>query len=326
MNQKNRVTIIIGTLLVFLFVQPVSACTIFMASSGTEVLAGNNEDWYTINSYIQFVPGEEGEYGQVYFGTSEWYAEGGMNTMGLFYDAAAIPAVQMNDHPEKIWQSNWPPVIMLESCANVSEAIQMFNSSRFDTSISYQLLVADSNGDAAVFAPGDDGEWRYILKDSEEFLVVTNFNLAISPNYSGRLRYNTATNMLEEMGSNLTADYFTTILDAVHNPTGGGIETIYSNICDLVNRDVYLFYSHNFDQVVKFNLEEELEQGVHLYKIADLFLEDATSTISTSTQSSIQPQESSGLIVTVTFFTGGSIIGLIVIGLISRRIQRKSYS
>lgn len=325
MNQKNRVTLIVGTLLAFLFVQPASACTIFMATSGDEVLAGNNEDWYTINSYIQFVPGYGGAYGQVYVGTSEWYAEGGMNTMGLFYDVAAIPEIEMNDHLEKSTRSDWPPVVMLETCANVSEAIQFFNNSRFDTTIWYQFLVADRNGDAAVFAPGADGEWHFILKGSEEFLVVTNFNLEINADYTGGVRYNTATNMLEDMGSNLTVEYFTTILDAVHNPTGGGIETIYSNICDLVNGDVYLFYSHNYDRVLRFNLEEELEQGAHLYKIADLFPDIVTSSTTTTTQPSPQSPDSSSLIITLSALVGGSMIGIITLGLISRRMQRKSY-
>lgn len=296
-----------------------------MATSGDEVLAGNNEDWYTINSYIQFVPGYGGACGQVYVGTSEWYAEGGMNTMGLFYDVAAIPEVEMNDHPEKSTRSDWPPVVMLETCANVSEAIRFFNNSRFDTTIWYQFLVADRNGDAAVFAPGSDGEWHFIMKGSDEFLVVTNFNLEINPDYAGCTRYNTATNMLENMGTNLTVEYFTTILDEVHNPTGGGIETIYSNICDLTNGEIYLFYSHDFNHVVRFNLEEELEQGPHQYKIADLFPIDETSSTSTTTQIGTLPLDSSELVITISFIFGGSLIGLLVVGLISRRMKQKRY-
>jgi hypothetical protein len=262
-----------------------------MATSGNDVLTGNNEDWYTIDSYIQFVPGYGGAYGQVFVGTSEWYAEGGMNTMGLFYDVAAIPEVEMNDHPEKSTRSDWPPVVMLETCADVSEAIQFFNNSRFDTTIWYQFLVADRNGDAAVFAPGADGEWHFILKGSEEFLVVTNFNLEITPDYTGCVRYNTATDMLEDMDSNLTVEYFTAILETVHNPEGGGIETIYSNICDLVNGNIY----------------------------------EVTTSTSTTSQSGTQPPVDSGLIVTLSALVGGSIIGLVVIGIISRRMQRNSY-
>ncbi|MHA2080019.1 MAG: hypothetical protein ACW99H_02625 [Candidatus Thorarchaeota archaeon] len=325
MNHKKCVVYIVTLFIAFLLIQPVSACTIFMATSGNDVLTGNNEDWYTIDSYIQFVPGYGGAYGQVFVGTSEWYAEGGMNTMGLFYDVAAIPEVEMNDHPEKSTRSDWPPVVMLETCADVSEAIQFFNNSRFDTTIWYQFLVADRNGDAAVFAPGADGEWHFILKGSEEFLVVTNFNLEITPDYTGCVRYNTATDMLEDMDSNLTVEYFTAILETVHNPEGGGIETIYSNICDLVNGNIYLFYSHNFDQLVRFNLEEELEKGPHQYKISDLFINEVTTSTSTTSQSGTQPPVDSGLIVTLSALVGGSIIGLVVIGIISRRMQRNSY-
>lgn len=317
-----RTSLLLILLLSLFLVQPVSACTIFMASSGDDVLAGNNEDWYPINSYIQFIPGDEEEFGQVYFGTSEWYAEGGMNTAGLFYDAAAIPEVTMNDHPEKSSQPNWPPVTMLESCANLSEAIQLFNSSRFDTSISWQLLVADGNGDAAVFAPGSDGEWHFISRDTADFLVVTNFNLAITPDYTGSLRYNTATNMLEEMGPNLSVEYFTSILDAVHNHAGGGSETIYSNICDLVNKEIYLFYNQDFSQTLRFNLEEELLQGPHLYKMADLFPEvetTSTTTSSTTTTETTQPPSNPSFSVAIPAMLGGALFGLMVIGFFSRR-------
>jgi len=320
MKQMSRIAFFVGTLVIFGLIQSVSACTIFMASSGDGVLAGNNEDWYIVDSYIQFIPGDEGEYGQVYFGTTEWYAEGGMNTEGLFYDVAAIAAVAMNDHPEKSWLSKWPPVVMLESCKNVSEAIQLFNSSRFDTSISYQLLVADRNGDAVVFAPGADGEWHFLLKDSEEYLVVTNFNLETNPDYTGCIRYNTATNMLEDMGLNLSIEYFTEILEAVHNPPGGGSETIYSNICDLVNGDIYLFYMNDYSSFVQFDLEEELELGSHLYKIENLFPEETSSvtTVPTSSSTHMPPEES--LIITVVGLVGGAAIGLVALFLISRRM------
>ena len=103
----QRSTVLLVTLSLFVCIQPVLGCTIFTASDGFSVLAGNNEDWHNVDTYIQFVPASEGKNGQMYFGTDDWYAEGGMNTEGLFYDAAALSAVDLNVKPLPILK---PPI------------------------------------------------------------------------------------------------------------------------------------------------------------------------------------------------------------------------
>jgi tetratricopeptide (TPR) repeat protein len=47
--------------------------------------------------------------------------------------------------------------------------------------------------------------------------------------------------------------------------------TVYSNICDLKNGIFYLYNFHNFEEVVKFKLEEELKKGRKVYDIPSLF-------------------------------------------------------
>ena len=47
--------------------------------------------------------------------------------------------------------------------------------------------------------------------------------------------------------------------------------TFYSNVYDLVRRDVYLWLNHDFDTVVQFNLAEELEKGSHRHDLPEFF-------------------------------------------------------
>ena len=106
---------------------------------------------------------------------------------------------------------------------------------------------------------GLDGEFAFTRKLSSHYLVSTNFNLANYDNgYYPCSRYITATNMLASITEevDLTVDACRDILDAVHQE--GVYATKYSNIFDLVNLEIHLFYNHNFDKMVSLDLMEEL--------------------------------------------------------------------
>jgi hypothetical protein len=65
-----------------------------------------------------------------------------------------------------------------------------------------------------------------------------------------------------------SVDLFRDILDAVQNAAGG---TTYSNIYDLNQRIVYVYFFHDFEYEVVFDLDEELANGAHFYELPDLF-------------------------------------------------------
>ena len=48
-------------------------------------------------------------------------------------------------------------------------------------------------------------------------------------------------------------------------------KTLYSNIYDLKNGLVYLYYLHDFDNEVIFDLSEELKKGRHYFELPSLF-------------------------------------------------------
>ncbi|MBU7028053.1 MAG: hypothetical protein HXS48_14050 [Theionarchaea archaeon] len=74
--------------------------------------------------------------------------------------------------------------------------------------------------------------------------------------------------MLEEIEheGGLSIDFFESILDAIH-VEGIFLNTAFSYIFDLQSGDVYAYYFHQFEDVVEFNLVEELAHD-------PLFLDD----------------------------------------------------
>jgi hypothetical protein len=66
-----------------------------------------------------------------------------------------------------------------------------------------------------------------------------------------------------------SVELFRGILADTHQEAPG--PTLYSDIYDLRNRVVYIYYFHDFENVVVFDLAAELARGFHFYRLASLF-------------------------------------------------------
>ena len=67
-----------------------------------------------------------------------------------------------------------------------------------------------------------------------------------------------------------TVAYFRDILNATHRENFVA-RTLYSNIYNLTNGLIYLYYLHDFDNEVVFNLSEELKRGCRYFELPSLF-------------------------------------------------------
>jgi len=256
------------------------SCTIFAASFGNTVLYGNNEDYNNPNTYYWVRPSGEGTYGGLFVGFDNLFAQGGVNEKGLAFDFNALPEAPLNPHPEL--PDAGPLTAMRriqETCATVEEVIEVAQSYNWGTSLRWQVLVADATGDAVVMSAGPDGELAFTRKaPGDGYLASTNFNRANPDNAynSGPCwRYETAVRMLDriEGEEDLTVEYFGSILDSVHVESATG-NTLYSNVFDLKNGLVHLYYWHQFDEMVTLNVAEELAKAPSPTRIRDLFSQE----------------------------------------------------
>jgi hypothetical protein len=255
------------------------SCTIFTASYGEKVLFGNNEDYTNPKTYYWVSPSSEGNYGGVYFGFDNLSLQGGINEKGLSFDANALPKARLNPHPElPAPPSEWVAETIMKKAATVEEAIDIagrYKRDNWGIPLKYQIILADATGDAVVISAGTDDELAFTRKkEGDGYLVSTNFNRANPENaYSYPCwRYDKAVEMLDKIEdeNDLMVDYFKSILDAVHGE-GASNNTLYSNIFDLRNGIIYLYHWHQYDEVVKLNVAEQIERGFGCQRIADLF-------------------------------------------------------
>ncbi|MCP4180140.1 MAG: linear amide C-N hydrolase [bacterium] len=264
----NKIRIIILTLIYIAFTGLSYGCTIFTSSSENAVFAGNNEDMCTTNTEIHLIPAKDGKYGRIFWGfIGDENYQGGMNEYGLFFDGAGTPSIKMPSNKLPVFEGRYIMETVLEQCKTVEEAIAFLKKYSHPSLQYSHNLIADSKGDAVIIEWGN-GKLNFIRKCDDNYLIATNFNITESENINSECqRYNIARDILSYEEPSLKT--FEKILSLTHQE--GKFGTVYSNICDLKNKKVFLYNFHNFTIKKELDLIEELKKGEKKYRIRDLF-------------------------------------------------------
>jgi hypothetical protein len=262
---------ILTIVLVFLILPAhlLNGCTIVMVSKGNLVLVGNNEDWKNPKTKMWFIPAENNEYGRVCFGFDDMFAQGGMNDQGLFIDANALgPTGWKTEEGKPSFRGEIMDRI-LATCATIEDAIAFFEKYNISSLRRARFPIADKSG-ASMVVEWAEGRVQYVKK-KETYQIATNFVMTNIKNedYPCR-RYRTAMKMFEDE-EKVSIDLIRDILSATH--AEGQYATRYSNIYNLKTGDVYIYFSHDFDNVKKINLKTELEKGRRTYDLPSFFSE-----------------------------------------------------
>jgi Acyl-coenzyme A:6-aminopenicillanic acid acyl-transferase len=261
---KSVLTPLFAMILSAFAIQNVPACTIFTVVQADSVLFGGNEDQTPNDSFL--VVDTSGRYGAVYvatpWGGGPLLRQTGVNEKGLCYDSNWIPDENIVPHPNRKPLKELPFVIFLKECATVEEVLKRLPTFDWGDRCDYQLHFADATGDAAVIHPGKDGELTYTRKQKGDgYLISTNFNLELlcSGDWSC-WRYSTANKMLSsyEAARTVSVESARDVLQAT-SQSDAGLYTIYSELYDLKNLRVYLYYSRDYSSPIILDVKTELK-------------------------------------------------------------------
>lgn len=266
---KCLATSVLFAFLVETHLSQLSACTIMTLVADDQVWMGNNED-FTKRGAVWFVPADNGKHGRINFGFHDWtgkrekFAQGSMNEKGLAFDAAVTPKVGWVADDRKPSPDNLIEQIM-DSCETVDQAVRMFRENNCRHLAGSQFMFADATGASAVIG------WNLTTGLSVErrtgnHQVVTNTHLAGCTYRCAR--WTRATRVIKK-DPNPTFDTVRRALEAVHQH-GTGF-TSYSCIYDLKQTKVSIYNLCNFDEVMTFDLRDELAKGESGYRLKDLF-------------------------------------------------------
>lgn len=247
-------------------------CTIVTIAKNDVVLAGNNEDYTDSRTKIWFFPVSREAHGRVYVGYDTEIVhsrfQGGMNDQGLFIDLNALNPTGWKKEPGK---PNFDGDIIehiLSHCSTVDDVVKFFKQYNVSDLDHVRAPIADAKGNSVV-VEWAKGKVQFLFKEGF-YQISTNF---IQSNYRNIeeypcTRYKIADQILRNAKTASVA-LVRAVLSATHFENSG--QTLYSNICDLKKKRIYLYYFHNFEEVVVFDLKRELKKGEAAYPIPSLF-------------------------------------------------------
>jgi hypothetical protein len=247
-------------------------CTIVTIAKDNAVLAGNNEDWFEPRTKIWFVPASKETYGRVYVGFDHAPIhdrfQGGMNDQGLFMDMNAVKPTGWHDIPGKpSFQGDLVEQI-LAHYSTVDEVVEFFQQHNVPDLNILRVPVADAKGDSVIVEWGK-GQLQFLYKE-DYYQISTNF---IQSNYENPeeypcQRYKIADRILRKATA-ASVDLIRLVLSATHSEHIS--PTLYSNICDLKKKRIYLYLFHNFEEERVFDLDTALTKGKAEYPMHSLF-------------------------------------------------------
>lgn len=245
-------------LLLFANVSIACACTAFSVTEDGIVMVGNNEDGLykdgDKDAKVWFLPAENRKFGRMFFGFKPAGPECGMNEKGLFFDwIASLESKAAPESPEKI---NYPGSLgekILEECSTVSQALEIYEKYNEPVFGYATIMLADSMGESALVTWDWEKNELSVTKKQGDFQTIGHGYQIVHDELANN--------------STISAERARKLLDLAHQED----LTIYSNVFDLNKKEVTVYYLHNYDDSVQFNLEDELRKGKHLYNLYDLF-------------------------------------------------------
>jgi len=231
---------------------------------------GNNEDSWRLGSRIWFENGSHGKLGAVYVGYSNLFPQGGMNEAGLAFDG-------LTTLPKPLKKSNALPVgnalefvkQIMQTCKTVDDvrrfAIQ-YNRQEFFNNGEY--LFADRSGHYLVM------ESDTLLMGNDDKYLIANFCPSVTSEKEklGWDRYRRGIEFIRNHPGDTNNNYTLALVDTMHvcrEKVGDG--TMYSFVADLDKGEMSLYFYHDFQHEVRYNLRQELSKGDHVIDMLTIF-------------------------------------------------------
>lgn len=243
------------------------ACSMFVIKKNGKVMVGNNEDFWNQNSRMWFEQGDETNFGVTYVGFDDFWPQGAINEKGLVFDGFAMPYLEIKDFEGKDSPENedWLQQVM-RTCSSVEEVKEIFSKMDLRGMETSMFYFVDKSGKQLI-VEGDSIEIR-----NQSYDIISNFYPSQYDNLNDvTIKFYQKGRKLIETKQETSVSFCTSLLDSLHQESSWGGGTLYSTLYDLNEGIIYLYYNHNFDNVITINIKEELQKENHIIEIPKLF-------------------------------------------------------
>lgn len=281
MKIKNAHLILFTFFLFPIFENAVKACSMYKITVDGKTMVGCNHDTWFSTPKIWFENANDpNEFGAGFTGARQvggnrTAPQSGMNEKGLaFSRLVAYYPKQNNPFPNRLQIGNEVDYLtdILHKCANVKEVrkyIEQYDHSAFPNDV---FIYIDRSGSYLIVEP------YTLIEGNDSNYVLSNFCPSITDNEQARelTRYRNGEDFLKTQEVKASLPYCSALSDTMHvcrSRNGDG--TLLTSIWDTEDGEVNLYFYHDFDATVRFNLSEELAKGDHIIEVPGLFADNS---------------------------------------------------
>lgn len=242
-------------------------CTVYKITKNGRTFVGNNEDYWDANSRIWFEKGKSGEYGSMFVGFDNGVAQGGMNEKGLVFDGFSVQQRQIK---KKAGRRKFYPALfkdVMKKCQSISEVSALLGKYDLSHLNGGMLLYVEKSGKYLVI------EADTMMMGNEGHYLLSNFCPSQTTNVSDlKIPYYQKGRRMMEQHIDTSMSYLIQLSDTMHQDWGKGFGgTLYTTIYDLNEGSVNLYFYHDYNVSVKFNLKDEPGKKDKILTISELF-------------------------------------------------------
>ena len=277
MTSKKSFILLLVSLVLTMYQNNMKACSMYKITVDGKTMVGCNHDAWLTTPKIWFENAKQyNAYGTVFTGSRQvslnrTTPQSGMNTAGLVFSRLSSFYPKQNKRfkdRRKITNEADYLSEVLHRCATVKEVkkyIQQYDHSFFLNDV---FIYIDRSGDYLIVEP------YKLIEGNNPNYVLANFCPSITNNQQARKleRYRNGKDFLKRHKARASIDFSTALSDTMsvcRSRNGDG--TLITSIFDTKENVVSIYFYHNFDTLVQFNLTNELSKGDHMLNIAEIF-------------------------------------------------------
>ena len=277
MTSKKSCILLLVSLVLTMYQNNMKACSMYKITVDGKTMVGCNHDAWLTTPKIWFENAKQyNAYGTVFTGSRQvspnrTTPQSGMNTAGLVFSRLSSFYPKQNKRfKERRKITNEADYLseILHRCATVKEVkkyIQQYDHSFFLNDV---FIYIDRSGDYLIVEP------YKLIEGNNPNYVLANFCPSITNNQQARKleRYRNGKDFLKRQKARASIDFSTALSDTMsvcRSRNGDG--TLITSIFDTKEKVVSIYFYHNFDTLVQFNLTNELSKGDHMLNIAEIF-------------------------------------------------------
>ncbi|REH48894.1 CubicO group peptidase (beta-lactamase class C family) [Tenacibaculum gallaicum] len=265
-----NIKLIIVFLITFLSSQSTLPCTMYKITKNGRTIVGNNEDFLSPNNQFWFEVAGDKDYGVMYMGLLNNFAQGAINDAGLVFDGFAEPELPIvnTEGKKQIWVGKAIKNIM-QTMSTVEEVKGYLETINLSSLSSSQLVFVDKSG-------------TYLIVEGDELIIGEESEKSFSNFYYSQINsledvtlpwFNVGQEFLKKTTAKASLNYCSNVMKNYKQVAKDLFSTQFTTVYDLSTLKIRVYLYHDFTEFIEIDLKQELKKGNHNKMMVDLFSE-----------------------------------------------------